>query len=265
MATRKNNRIANVIANEVKGENTMSKKNSTKKSVNANANVKGDVAMAIAKEIVKKNIANAQKGETTMTMTANINTNTKLNGYEIRFSVAPSAEFRKMLGRAEKGEDKRKKHYNFRFYQHLNNAWIIKRDNITDSSLKTLKSKIAKLGYEITETTDGDSPKARKGRKPVVKQTAPKKTVEDTTLEVKTATIPKEADLVSYLTSLGYIIELPEQKKESKPKAKKSNSKKATAKKSSAKKADSEKKAEPKAKKSTSKESFNKVEAEMPF
>ena len=63
---------------------------------------------------------------------------------------------------------------------------------------------------------------------------------------------------MSYLTSLGYIIELPEQKKESKPKAKKSNSKKATSKKSSAKKAEAKAKAEPK-------ETFTKVEANMPF
>lgn len=237
MATRKNTKIANVITNEVKGENTMSKNNNTKKSVNTTANV---------------------KGETAMTMTANINTNTKLNGYEIRFSVAPSVEFRKMLGRAEKGEDKRKKHYNFKFYQHLGNAWIIKQDKITESSFKTLKSKIAKLGYEITETTDGNAPKSRKGRKPVVEQPAPKKTVEDTTLEVKTATIPKEADLITYLTNLGYVIELPEQKKESKPKAKKSNSKKTISKKSSAKKAEAKAKAEPK-------ETFTNVEANMPF
>lgn len=250
MATRKNNKIANVITNEVKGENIMSKKNNTKKSVNANATMKGDVAMTIAKEIVKKNIANAQKGETAMTMTANINTNTKLNGYEIRFSVAPSVEFRKMLGRAEKGEDKRKKHYNFKFYQHLGNAWIIKQDKITENSFKTLKSKIAKLGYEIVETTDGNAPKSRKGRKPVVKQTAPKKTVEDTTLEVKTATIPKEADLVSYLTSLGYVIELPEQKKESKPKAKKSTA---------------GTKAKAKIKKTAPKNESVNTEAEMPF
>lgn len=257
MATKRtNNKIAKVITNEVKGENTMSNKNNTKKTVNANATMKGDIAMAIANEIVKKNIANAtMKGEATMNtnttpMTAVITTNNALAGYEIRFSVAPSDKFREKLGIAPKEGDKRKKHYGFRFYSHLGNAWIIKQDKITEKNFAALKKEIRGLGYTITEDSVEPKTKTKKATKPAKK---------DTTLEVKTAKIPKEADLVEYLTSLGYVIELPEQKKESKPKAKKSNSKKAAA------KADSKTKAEPKAKKSTPKESFNKVEAEMPF
>ena len=236
MATnRTNTKIAKVITNEVKG----------------------DIAMTIAKEIVKKNIANAtMKGETEMknnttTMTAVITTNNNLSGYEIRFSTAPSEEFRAKLGIAPKDGDKRRKHYGFKFYSHLGNAWIIKQDKITDKSMAALKKEIKSLGYTITEETIENKPKAKK----------------DTTLEVKTAKIPKEADLVEYLTSLGYVIELP--KAEEKPKR---------GRKPNTKKAETKAKAEPKAKKeSKSKKPANKKEttrkaetvtvseAEMPF
>lgn len=275
LTTRKNNRVAKVIANEVKGENTMN--TNAKRNANATATMKGETAMTLAKEIVKKNIAiataNETKGENTMDMTANFNTNTALNGYEIRFSVAPDEKFRDRLGKAKKGEDKRKKHYNFKFYQYLNNAWIIKQDKITEKSLTALKKEIKSLGFEIIETVDGSAPKAKK---PVAKKATAKPVT-----EVKTAKIPKgeEADLVSYLRGLGYVIELPEQKPEVKeePKAKKPATKKATAKKSEAKKPVTKKateakaetpkkKATPKAKKSSSKkEEVVVVNAEMPF
>lgn len=258
MATnRTNTKIAKVITNEVKGENTMSNKNNTKRTANTNTTMKGDIAMTIAKEIVKKNIANAtMKGEATMNnnttpMTAVITTNNALAGYEIRFSVAPSDKFREKLGIAPKEGDKRRKHYGFKFYSHLGNAWIIKQDKITEKNFAALKKEIRGLGYTITE--ESVEPKAKKPAK------------KDTTLEVKTAKIPKEADLVEYLTSLGYVIELP--KTEEKPKR---------GRKPSAKKAET--KAEPKAKKETkSKKPANKKkatqkaetvtvsEAEMPF
>lgn len=263
MATnRTNTKIAKVITNEVKGENTMSNKNNTKRTANTNATMKGDIAMTIAKEIVKKNIANAtMKGEATMNnnttpMTAVITTNNALAGYEIRFSVAPSDKFREKLGIAPKEGDKRRKHYGFKFYSHLGNAWIIKQDKITEKNFAALKKEIRGLGYTITEDSVEPKAKAKKATKPAKK---------DTTLEVKTAKIPKEADLVEYLTSLGYVIELP--KTEEKPKrGRKPNAKKA------------ETKAEPKAKKETkSKKPANKKkatpkaetvtfsEAEMPF
>lgn len=194
------------------------------KKVNANAEVKGDAAMSIAKEIVNKNIANAEtKGEITMetktneAITVTINTNTEKQGYEIRFSGTPKANIKNMLIALK-----------FRFYPSLANAWIKKTAKVTDEELKKFVKACEKAGYTVSRTVDG---KADEVKKPEI--------------EVVGANAETTKLIIEFLKSQGYTVAEP--KTEEKPKKSKAKAKAKTETKAKTEsKPKAEKKAEPK-------------------
>lgn len=209
-----------------KGEETMTTKNATAKTVNTVANVKGEETMTTKKATTTKNDV----------IVVTINENTKLQGYEIRFSRIP-----------EQGDTEGWNAFNpvkailtrkpkFGFYPTLANAWIQKKENVSDKRLEAFIAKAEEAGYKVKRTVDG---KGRRGRPATKKvETKPAKAKAEPKAEAKAET-PKvnEKAMIDCLTAMGYTITKTEEKpKKATTKAKatsKSKSNKKTTKKAS--------------------------------